>query len=336
MRSLRLVAVVDGAALAVAALLVAQDDDPPPSLETLADELVATGVPGVLVHLRDADDVGAFGRGDASADDRFRVGSVTKTMIAALALTLADAGALALDDPVSRHVPGLLRDGDRITVRSLLAHTAGLYDYTYDRALLNGELPPRALVAIADRRARSKGYAYSSTNYLALGLALEAAGGAPIAELLRRHVFEPYGLENTTFETGRVSGDYLHGNERASRDGIATGGLRDTHGRTARSAWAAGAVVSTATDLDRFFERVLDSDLGRRMRPTGDARYGLGLARFVTGCGPVVGHTGNLLGTITVVGKYGDRLLVAAADVYPLTPRQEVALEKLLARALCG
>jgi hypothetical protein len=56
----------------------------------------------------------------------------------------------------------------------------------------------------------------------------------------------------------------------------------------------------------------------------------------VTGCGPVVGHTGNLLGTITVVGRHGDRLLVAAADVYPLTPRQEAALEKLLARALCG
>jgi D-alanyl-D-alanine carboxypeptidase len=306
--------VVVGVALAVAALLVTQDGDPPPSLETLADELVATGVPGVLVRLRDGDDVGAFGRGEAVRDDRFRVGSVTKTMVAALALTLADAGALALDDR-SRHVPGLPADGDRITVRSLPAHTAGLYDYTHDRASLERRAPraPSSRSPIAGCGARATRTRARTTSRSG---SCSSRRRAPIAELLRRYVFEPFGLEATTFEAGRVSGDYLHGNERASRDGIATGGLRDTHLRPARSAWAAGAVVSSAADLDRFFERLLDSDLGRRMRPAGDARYGLGLARFATGCGPLVGHTGNLLGTITVVGKHGDRLLVAVADVY--------------------
>ena len=204
------------------------------------------------------------------------------------------------------------------------------------RDSLNGDLAPRALVALADRRERSEGYAYSSTNYLALGLVLEAAAGEPLETLLRRYVFERFGLDDTTFEPGRVSGDYLHGHERAARDGVATGQLRDTARRTARSAWAAGAAVSTAADLDRFFTRLLASDLGRRMRPRGDARYGLGLARFETDCGPVVGHTGNLLGTVSVVWARGDRMLVTAANAFPLDPAQEAALQRLLALAVCG
>ena len=337
MRRVLVVALVAALAVGAVAIVVAgRRGEPVPSLEGAADELVSKGVPGVLVRLRDGDEVHAFARGTASPDDRFRVGSVTKTFVAVLALALADRGVLSLDDPVSRYVPGLLRDGDRVTVRRLLDHTAGLYDYTLDRELLDGDLAPRTLVAIADRRPRSHGYAYSSTNYLALGLVLEAAAGKPLRALLRREVFEPYGLRDTTFEPGRVPGNHLHGNARASRDGVATGQLRDMGARTARSAWAAAAAVSTAPDLDRFFARLLPSDVGRRMWPPEGARYGLGLARFQTDCGPVVGHTGNLLGTITVVGARGDRLLVVAVNVYPLEPPQEAALQRLLVRGLCG
>jgi D-alanyl-D-alanine carboxypeptidase len=336
MRRLLLVALAGLAAVAVsAAVVVTRDDDAPPALEAAAGEVVAQGVPGVVVRLRAGDETSVLSRGEASADDRFRVGSVTKTFVAVLAVALADAGRLDLDDPVSLHVPGLLRDGNRVTVRQLLGHTSGLYDYTQDPVLLRGDLAPRELVAIADRQERSDGYAYSSTNYLALGLVLEAAAGAPLEELLRRHVFRPFGLARTSLEPGRVSGRYLHGHERSARDGVATGRLRDTDPRTARSAWAAGAAVSNAADLDRFFGRLLTSDLGRRMQPRGRARYGLGLARFETRCGPVVGHTGNLLGALTVVAARDDRLLVVAANVFPLTPPQEAALQRLLARALC-
>ena len=95
-------------------------------------------------------------------------------------------------------------------------------------------------------------------------------------------------------------------------------------------------MVSTAAELDRFFGRLLASERGRRMRPSGEARYGLGLARFDTPCGPVVGHTGNLLGTITVVWARETRRLVVAANVFPLTPEQETTLRLLLERAFCG
>lgn len=338
MRGRRLAALGIALALAATALVVAaiRRDDRAPSLVAAAHDVVSTGVPGVVVRLRDGKEVQELGAGTASAGDRFRIGSVTKTLVAALALELVDEGALALDDPVSRHVPGLLRDGGRVTVRDLLGHTAGLYDYTHEPVLLNGDLSPRALVGIANRRPRTAGYAYSSTNYLALGLVLEAAGAAPLDTLLRRHVLEPFSLSGTRLATGRVTGRYLHGHLRATRDGIATGRLRDTDRQSARSAWAAGAAVSTAADLDRFFTRLLAGDLGQRMLPLEDARYGLGLARFTTDCGGVVGHTGSLLGTVTVVGARGDRLLVVAANAFPLTPVQEAALQRVLALALCG
>jgi D-alanyl-D-alanine carboxypeptidase len=327
------------AGLAVAALVAVTAfvlHDAPSPIQEAAEELVGSGVPGVVVRVRDGSDVLELAAGDATTDARFRVGSVTKTFVAALTLRLAATGVVALDDPVARFEPGLLADGDRITVRDLLEHTAGLFDYTSDPDLLRDDRSPAELVAIANRRERTEGYAYSSTNYLVLGLVLEAAAGAPLGDQLRRRVFGPAGLRETTFEPGRVSGSHLHGHERSLHDGIATGGLRDTSARSARSAWAAGAVVSTAADLDKFFRWVLEGELGQRMRPASGARYGLGLARFQTPCGPVVGHTGNLLGTLTVVWTRGERLLVAAANVYPLTPEQETGLRLLLERAFCS
>jgi len=323
------------AAAALTAVIATRQGDPPRSLEAAAEDVVESGVPGVIVRLHDGVDVHVLARGEASAGDRFRIGSVTKTFVAALTLDLIDRGDLSLDDSVADYEPRLIRDGDKVTIRELLSHRAGLFDYTSDPALLRGALDPRALIGIADGKPRAAGYSYSSTNYLALGLVLQRAAVAPLEELLRQRIFESYGLDNTTFEPGVVRGPHLHGHERPQRDGIATGTLRDTSDRQARSAWAAGAVVSTAADLDRFFTRLLAGGSARRMRPHGHDRYGLGLARFDTDCGPVIGHTGNLLGTITVVWTRDDRVLVVAANVFPLTPEQETSLQRLLARAFC-
>lgn len=332
----RLLVAALAAAAVLAAVVALRPHDPPASLDDAASALVESGVPGVIVRVREGERVRELAKGEASVDDRFRIGSVTKTFVAALTLDLARLGILSLDDTVADFEPGLVGDAAEITIRELLSHRAGLFDYTSDPALLRGELDPRALVGIADGKPRTAGYSYSSTNYLLLGLVLQRAGLAGLDEMLSRQILEPYGLADTTFEPGVVEGPHLHGHSRPLRDGIATGSLRDTSGRTARSAWAAGAMVSTAADLDRFFTRLLAGDLGRRMRPRGDDRYGLGLARFETDCGPVVGHTGNLLGTVTVVWTRGDRVLVATANAFPLTPEQETALRLLLGRAFCS
>jgi hypothetical protein len=90
--------------------------------------------------------------------DRFRVGSITKSFVAAVVLQLAGEGRLGLDDPVERWLPGLVPDGRHITVRQLLNHTSGLFNCTDDPRVLAPYLQqhnpnfvwrPRQLVAIA-------------------------------------------------------------------------------------------------------------------------------------------------------------------------------------------
>lgn len=300
------------------------------------DALVEAGMPGALVRIREGDGTIELARGEASPGIRFRVASLTKTFVAALTLRLADRGILSLDDPVDAYLPGLLHAGDRITIRRLLNHTAGLFDYTGDPELLRGELSPRALIRIAERRERTTGYAYSSTNYLVLGLVLEKATGTPLGELLHREVFQPFGLDDTTFEAGRVDGPHLHGHALATRDGVATGSLHDTSERPATSAWAAAAVVSTAADLERFMRVLATSELAERMAPPEGARYGLGLGRAQLPCGPALSHTGNLLGTVTVVRMLGDRISVVAGNVYPFTREVGERFAELLELAVCS
>jgi D-alanyl-D-alanine carboxypeptidase len=335
-RRLAVGALVAVALVAAASIWLLRGDDHEGELGRTLDALVAAGMPGALVRVREGDETVELARGEASPDIRFRVGSVTKTFVAALTLMLADRDVLGLDDPVDAYLPGLLRDGDRVTIRDLLSHRAGLFDFTSDPELLRDDLAPRALVRIADARERLPGYAYSSSNYLVLGLLLEEATGKPLAELLRRHVFEPFGLDQTTFETGVVPGPHLHGHALATRDGVATGTLRDTSHLTAVSVWAAGAIVSTARDLDRFFDLLWSRGLAARMTPRPGDRYGLGLGRGEAPCGDIVGHTGNLLGTVTVARKRGDRSVIVAGSAYPFTPEVEKRFADLLREATCG
>jgi D-alanyl-D-alanine carboxypeptidase len=108
--------------------------------------------PGAVALVRDAQGTWRGAAGLASltpreamrADDRFRVGSVTKTFTATLVLQLVAEGELRLDDTVERWLPGLLPDGDRITIRQLLNHTSGLFNYT-DSPSFGRELERKAL-----------------------------------------------------------------------------------------------------------------------------------------------------------------------------------------------
>jgi D-alanyl-D-alanine carboxypeptidase len=68
------------------------------------------------------------------AGDRFRVGSITKTFVATLVLQLAAEHRLSLDDTVERWLPGLVPGGEAISVRQLLRHQSGLFDYAADPA----------------------------------------------------------------------------------------------------------------------------------------------------------------------------------------------------------
>lgn len=207
-------------------------DDDGQELGALLDRVVQAGAPGALIVVKDGSTIRAAARGFADrnagrpmrTDDRFRIGSITKTFVAALVLQLVEEDRLRLDDPVERWLPGLVPGGRSITVRHLLSHTAGLPDYVEDPRLRReperrwtpAELVSLALARSAERAPPGGTFAYSSTDYVLLGLIAEKAGGAPLGEQLRDRLFEPLGLRRTSFEPGALHGDYVHGHRAPS------------------------------------------------------------------------------------------------------------------------
>jgi D-alanyl-D-alanine carboxypeptidase len=338
---------------------------PAPELRSLLDTVVHEGSPGALVLVDEGASRSTAARGLAALDhrvplragDRFRAGSITKTFVAVVALQLVAEHRLRLQDTVERWLPGLLPDGHRITVRDLLAHTSGLPDYAGDEAFLRRTVvepqrhwSPRELVRVALRAGRvgrpGERFAYASTNYVLLGLVIERATGKPLSRELDRRVIEPLRLTKTTFEPGPlVSGRVVHGYAPSQHDGIVAGPstARDRSRASASWAWAAGAIVTSAPDLSRFVGALLrgallPEPLLARMLPAPGARYGLGLAPFATPCGAAVGHTGNLLGTVSAVWSTPDgrRRVVAMTNSYPLSPEADTGFRTLLENAFCG
>jgi D-alanyl-D-alanine carboxypeptidase len=330
-----------------------------PHLDAALRPVVAAGVPGALALVRDGDDTrtAAAGLADVGTrrklrpDDRFRVGSVTKTFVATIVLELADEKRLRLDEPVARRLPGLLPDGGRITIRELLAHRSGLADVADDPEVLDGsrsDWSPRRLVALVARRPRvgapGGAFHYSSTNYLVLGLLVERVTGRSLGAELRRRIIGPLHLTDTAYRPGPVGGRHVHGYRLASHQGVVdpAAAPRDLEPRSARWAGASGDLVSSARDLARFYEALLGGDLlpTRQLRAMEAIRprYGLGLAVYPTRCGLAWGHTGNLNGVLTIAWntRDGRRQAVLMANAYPLPAAADTALRRAAVMAFCG
>jgi len=131
-------------------------------------------------------------------DDRFRIGSITKTFVSTVVLQLVAERQSSLADSVQRWLPGIVPNDSDITVRQLLNHTSGLFDFTEDPRLLApyatdpGHFwPPQGLVGLATSHpplfAPGTNWSYSNTNYIVLGLVIESVTHHPAsAEVQRR------------------------------------------------------------------------------------------------------------------------------------------------------
>ena len=253
-----------------------------PGLQGFVDSLARVwNLPGLVVAVRRAGEepsVVATGHAELSSGramtplDGFRVGSLTKPMVATVILQLADEGRLSLDDSLTRFLPGILPDGDRLTVRQLLNHTSGVADYLDDQAFVDAVVAnparvwtPHELIAIGNALPRrfapgaAGSWEYSNTNYILLGLVAEAAGGAPISALLETRVFAPMGMTSTYFGTSTsLTAPFAQGyaDLNSLQRNVAVGTLVSP-----TTAGAAGAVVSSASDLLRFVEALATGEL---------------------------------------------------------------------------
>ncbi|MEU0025163.1 serine hydrolase domain-containing protein [Streptomyces sp. NPDC006335] len=242
------------------------------------------------------------GPGIARAD-HFRAGSVTKTFIATVVLQLAAEQRLKLSDTVEQHLPGLVRgagnDGRALTLRALLTHTSGLHDFTTDTRGLVPLTPVQAVrIALTHPPADRGRYSYSNTNYVVLGMVIQQVTGDSYATEAERRIIAPLRLTGTSFPGSRTSLPSPHG-RAFTTDGS------DVTALDPRVAGAAGELVSTLTDLDRFYAALLG---GRLLSPywlheMTDTRaahglYGMGLFPVKLPCGTTVwGHNGRITGS---------------------------------------
>jgi len=304
-------------------------------------------MPGVTVRVDDGhgkpieiSEQAAWTRKDhrLQADDEVREASNTKTMMATLVLQLVAEHRLALSDPVGKWLPGQVRGGSAITLRMLLNHTSGLFDYTDDPALapsLTGHGPhvwtSAEILALVARHPAlfepGTQWSYSNTNYIAIGAVLEKATGRSLAALVRDRIAGPLGLRHTFYATGATwHARHAHGYEpdaahmppdvpAAFRD--YAGPQHDDHvdvtGDYLTADGADAAVVSTARDWSRFYAalmsgRLLPAAQLDQMRTTvpeegpGDPDhlgYGLGIETATTSCGTVWDHVGVVPGYAT-------------------------------------
>ncbi|MFI8519511.1 serine hydrolase domain-containing protein [Streptomyces sp. NPDC085481] len=291
-------------------------------------------------------------------DGQVRIGSNTKAFTAVVVLQLVGEGKVGLDTTVDTYLPGLVRgegiDGRNITVRHLLQHTSGLPDYgahVDDDEIRNRYVEPRDLLDIALRykadAAPGKTWGYSNTNYVVAGLIVQKVTGRPLAEEMDRRIIKRIGLRHTYFPTPgemTIREPHPQGYHRNPADGP----LRDFTEMDPSWGWAAGQLISTNSDLNRFFTallagRLLPAAQLAQMRTTVPAgpsglRYGLGLTSRPLSCGGVYwGHGGDIAGYETRGGVTDDgRAANVAVTSIPTDDSAAQHVKDAVDRALCG
>ncbi|WP_405583219.1 serine hydrolase domain-containing protein [Streptomyces sp. NBC_01190] len=374
-------AVLAGVALApVAAQASTAHARTPNALQRQVNAISSTGTVGVL-----AESTGPGGRRYATAGtadpttgapvrpaDTFRIGSSTKTFVATVMLQLVGEGRVSLNDTVDHWLPGVVsgngNDGRNITVRQLLQHTGGLYDYTDDLPAIAStanfqadrfkHTNPEQLVAIAMRHkpyfAPGTNWHYSNTDYILAGMIIQRATGNTWGHEVQQRIIEPLGLRHT-----KVPGDdpYLHGPHLEGYSNFGSGPAINVTDVNMSRGGAAGELVSTAADLSRFYRALV----GGRLLPPAQlaqmqttvpvnedfntvwpgARYGLGLMWIPLKCGGGYwGHGGDVNGYSTRdgVSPDGKRSVVVeeTGDGTLAGLKTEHAMDSLVAQQLCA
>lgn len=330
------------------------------NLSTIARELVKSGAPGAIVYVRTPTGAraGVAGYADRSAHvsmraaDRYRIASVTKAFVSVVALQLEAEGKLDIDDPVAKYLPGVVPNGSAISLRELMNHTSGLFNYTDDAAFENDPITnlsrtwtPQELLALAFAHppnfAPGTNWSYSNTNYIVLGLVVEAVTGKPLGQVLAERIFTPLGLTSTSFPlTIALAADFVHGYIKVPGTPLfdISAGLNPTWG------WAAGAIVSNARDVTAFYRALFTgkllpaAQLAEMETPTPNSgTYGLGIANTFPACGRAFTHDGDFLGWRNIVystanGKRQAIVMVNVNDTYVAWDRLEAVTQKALCR----
>lgn len=236
----------------------------------------------------------------------FELGSITKVFTALLVFRLRRRGLLDVDAPIGRYVDDLPTAWQSIALSRLLSHTSGIPNYLNEGNFLElmptAPMPRELLARVAQAPldfVPGTRHAYSNTNYILLGLAIEQLTGADYWQFLRDEILDPLDMRN--------AGPRRAGDRRSVAQGhlYQDGHWLDPPVTAPGSAWAAGGLLASIDDMARFAValdqgKLLPDALLREMwRDTplaGGGSAGWSAGWELADGGQVVGHGGGTAG----------------------------------------
>ena len=276
--------------------------------------LIRFKVPGAVLAIRDPTGAVQFWTSGLAEletgkpmdqDLYFRIGSITKSYTATMVLQLVDEGHVALDSPIDRYLPGKVAGGEKITVRNLLEMRSGLGNYSKNPAFLKllEKSPGRAwtpdeLLNFSDTIQGEPGgsFDYNNANYIILGMLIEAVTQSTYREQVKIRILKPLAMTRTFVP---ISNDmptpfargYLY------EQGTVVNGTFSVHPSVT---WAAGNIISTASDQLTWIKALVDGRLLSKethkeqftmkdIKSTPGRAYGLGVGKDKG----AMGHSGN-------------------------------------------
>ena len=366
---------------------------PPGPLQRTVERVRAeAGFVSLAVEVRDGGRRQWAGAGEAEAgtgrpveeNGSLRAASATKSFAAVVLLQLVAEDELSLDDPVEKWLPGVVsghgNDGKRITVRNLLQHTSGIHNYdilddfedgdtgaAFERTRFTRVTPEQSVARAmrhkpdfppADADDPEPDWNYSNPNFQLAGMLIKKITGHDWPREVRDRITRPLGLRHTYAPS---PGDpylpepYAHTYQTFPD----TEGWTDTSVRSVRHAGAAGALISTEGDLERFFTSLVRGELlpprqfaqMRRTVPVNESfqevfpgmEYGLGLMRNELSCDErYLGHSGDIEGVYVWDGvtENARRSVVIHATGKSHEDKKDLKARRLIREladaALCG
>jgi D-alanyl-D-alanine carboxypeptidase len=275
-------------------------------------------------------------------DDKFRVGSNTKTFVITVLLQLVDEKKLSLDDPLSKFDVGVkVPNAEHITVRELCLMRSGLVD-AYNTPQMDkmditvkSTFTPQQLVEFSAATPPlfppDAKWNYSNTNYLLLGLIIEAVAKHPVEEEITKRLIVPLGLHNTTFpmKNPDMPLPFTHGFSLDPQKNWIDATVSFSPSLT----WAAGVMISDMADMKTWVKAYVtgttNSAATQKARldclPIG--KYGLSFGLGIGCSGGWYGYTGGIAGYNTGAYYFPDQgaTIIAFVNSQQETPDPGVA-----------
>ncbi|MHC1737933.1 MAG: serine hydrolase domain-containing protein [Ignavibacteriaceae bacterium] len=282
----------------------------------------------------------AFGFSDfennllADSKTKYRIGSVTKTFTAVIILQMIEENKITLESPLSLFFPQIVNSG-KITIEQLLRHRSGIHNFTNDSAYVTYMDKPKIRDELLEIFSKlpsdftpGEKFSYSNTGYVLLSFIAEKIDNKSFQDILIDRIIRPLQLENTFLGNKIVTIN----NEALSYNKI------ENWQRSVETDLSipigAGAIVSTPTDLNIFYNALFSGKLVsqtslEKMTTLVDG-YGMGLFQIPFYERKAFGHTGGIDAFQTASAYFPDeKFAVSFISNGVVVPRNDIMIGAL-------